>query len=152
MDVVYTLAVFAIRAGDVQLPVGTLLVGRVDAEMVFATSMFLVPLAQSGLSKSAAEQLLVELSALLYINVDRVLAAGLTGLPLSSPAQYMHAAVTGSLLVVTTIRPESGITLELTDVLGTAREIARQHLIHEQSIAGVNLADVVPLHFECGPF
>jgi hypothetical protein len=152
VEVLYSLAVFAIDSASGPLPAGALLVGRVATEMVFATAAFQVPLAQTGLARDTAEQLLVELTAQLHVNVDRVLAAGLVGQPLCAPAHHLRFAIKDSLVRLVTLRPDRALQVELFEARSVAREIVRQHLIHEQSMAGVNMTDVAALHFEAGPF
>jgi hypothetical protein len=152
VEVLYSLAIFAIDSRSGQLPAGALLVGRVAKEMVFATSVFQIPLAQSGLPRETADQLLVDLTAQLHVNVDRVLASGLVGQPLCTPAAHLRLAFKGSPIRMVSMRPDKGVQVELFEALSISREIVRQHLVHEQSMARVDLHDCAALRFDCGPF
>src|SRR5438067_2066552 len=54
VEIVYSLAVFAVEGKRGRLPAGSLLVGRVGTDLVFATAMFQIPLLQIGLARDTA--------------------------------------------------------------------------------------------------
>ena len=129
----FSLARVDAQFSDGAVPVAMLLVGQIDRAMRFAVSCALLPVGAGGFKNGEAQALCDELEAALAVHVDAVLANGGAEQTLSAPAQTLHAALRTSQLGVGAIRAERRLEVPLCDALATARDIARQQLLHEQS-------------------
>jgi hypothetical protein len=147
----YTLAVIGKRSGvPAEANLAILLVGQIDRAFRFAV---VVARFSTEEGREAAYHASAELEDCLRMHVEPVLATSGPETTLSAPVQALHYALRSSGLAVNSIRPERSVQVRLCDARGTAREIARQHLLLSQGVTSEQDSGAfVPLVVDLGPF